>query len=49
MKLNARDALQFCKAPDRRYRAALIYGEDGVEVSRRREMLVKALVKGGED
>lgn len=49
MKLNARDALQFCKAPDRRYRAALIYGEDGVEVSRRREMLVKALVDDGED
>lgn len=49
MKLNARDALQFCKAPDRRFRAALIYGEDGVEVSRRREVLVKALVTGGED
>lgn len=49
MKLNARDALQFCKAPDRIYRAALIYGEDGVEVSRRREVLVKALVSGGED
>lgn len=49
MKLNAREALQFCKAPDRRYRAALIYGEDGVEVGRRREVLVKALVNGGED
>lgn len=49
MKLNARDALQFCKAPDRRYSAALIYGEDGVEVSRRRAVLVNALVKNGED
>lgn len=49
MKLNARDALQFCKTPDRSFRAALIYGEDGVEVSRRREVLVKALVSGGED
>lgn len=49
MKLNARDATQFCRSPDRRYRAALIYGEDGVEVSRRRVQLIKALIGEGED
>jgi len=49
VKLNARDALQFCRSPDRRYRAALIYGEDGVEVSRRRAQLIKALIGDGED
>lgn len=49
MKLNARDAMQFCRSPDRRYRAALIYGEDGVEVSRRRAQLVSALIGDGED
>ncbi len=49
MKLNAREAMQFCRSPDRRYRAALIYGEDGVEVSRRRVQLIKALIGEGED
>ena len=49
MKLNAREALQFCKSPDRRYAAVLIYGEDGVEVSRRRALLIKALSGGGDD
>ena len=49
MKLNAREATQFCRAPDRRYRAALIYGEDSVEVSRRRAQLIKALTGDGED
>ena len=49
MKLNAREALQFCKSPDRRYAAILIYGEDGVEVSRRRSQLIKTLSGGGGD
>ena len=49
MKLNAREATQFCRSPDRRYRAALIYGEDSVEVSRRRAQLIKALIGDGED
>lgn len=49
MKLNAREAMQFCRSPDRRYRAALIYGEDGVEVSRRRGQLTRALIGDGED
>lgn len=41
--------MQFCRSPDRRYKAALIYGEDGVEVSRRRGQLIKALIGEGED
>lgn len=49
MKLNAREAMQFCRSPDRRYRAALIYGEDSVEVSRRRVQLIKALIGDGDD
>jgi len=49
VKLNARDALRFCRSPDRRYKAALIYGEDGVEISRRRVQLINALLGEGEN
>ncbi len=44
MKLNARDAARFCEAPDLRYKALLIYGEDSTEVTRRRKEALTAII-----
>ncbi|MEL7465592.1 MAG: DNA polymerase III subunit delta [Pseudomonadota bacterium] len=48
MKLSGRDAKAFVDAPDLKLSGALIFGEDGVEVARRRARLVDA-VTGRED
>lgn len=44
MKLNARESSRFIQQPDKSYRAALIYGQDQVEVSSRRARLAKLLL-----
>lgn len=49
MKLNGREAARFCAEPDRSMLAALIHGEDQVEVSARARRLVAALSDGGGD
>ena len=42
MKLNGREATRFCRSPDPSVAAALIYGEDGVEVAERRQSVCNA-------
>lgn len=49
MKLNGRDAVRFIKAPDLALAGVLIYGEDTVEVSNRKSVLVKTLLGSGDD
>lgn len=44
MKLNAREASRFIQQPDNSYRAALIYGQDQVEVSSRKTRLARLLL-----
>lgn len=44
MKLSARDAARFCTAPDLSRAGVLIYGDDAVEVTERRQKLVSTLL-----
>lgn len=44
MKLNARDAAAYFRAPDQSAAGALIYGADGMRVATKRQDLLKALV-----
>lgn len=49
VKLNGRDATQFCAKPDLKFAGVLIYGEDGAEIATRRAALVKTLLSDGDD
>ncbi|MBK0400534.1 DNA polymerase III subunit delta [Limibaculum sp. M0105] len=48
MKLSGRDSARFCKAPDARLSAALLFGPDAATVSAARREIVAALSEGDE-
>ncbi len=49
VKLNGRDAAQFCARPNLQFRAVLIHGEDEAEIAVRRVALTRALIGDGAD